>query len=87
MDITKEDILLIVVLILIIYYYRGNSSEQFANKREKAEAIYNWFGSNDPIYKNYKRDLNKSSNIVEYEDTLLLKQKNQLSIDNIEKVI
>ena len=75
-----------VIIIICIWLYFQPTSEQFASKREKAQVIYDWFNTNEPKYVNYKQDLAKASNIVEYEDVFILKQKNKLSVDNIEKM-
>jgi hypothetical protein len=74
----------LAILLIAVYF---NRSEKFATKQEKAETIYGWFTKNDtPTYTKYKADL-PDANIVEYEDSLKLKQKGALSLDNVLKHI
>jgi len=78
-------IIILIMIIIILFIY---NKESFASKPEKAEAIYDWFVKNDtPKYTKYRRDLENQSNIVEYEDALTLFKNNNLSLQNIEKII
>lgn len=76
-------IILGVILIFFLINFIINRRDNFATKQEKAETIYGWFANNEkPTYTKYKADL-PDANIVEYEDTLKLKQKNKLNLENI----
>lgn len=56
----------ILFIIAIIYYMRR---ESFVNKETRVQQIVNWFKSNGPApYQQFKRDLNGTSNIVEYHE-------------------
>lgn len=80
----KDTELNVVLMILIIVMIAVNLyREGFANKREKAFSMYNWFAANsEPTYTQYKRDF-KDANIVEYEDILRLKQTGKLTQANV----
>ena len=79
------------VIILLLLISSGGIPwlrEDFATKYEKGAAIKQWFESNpNPTYTQYKRDIGVKSNIVEYEDALLLFQKDKFTSTNIEKII
>lgn len=63
-------------------------SEEFATKRDKAERIVDWFSRNSsPVYNNYKTDLERKSNIVEYEAARKMKLEGKLNIDNLASVL
>ena len=79
-------ILLLVALALIIVF--SSTREDFANRREKARAIYDWFQRHPkPSYAEYRRDMNLASNIVEYEDALKLFQDRNLTVETAEKIV
>jgi hypothetical protein len=74
---------IIILILLLTLFYTMSKGEEFATRREKAEYIHEWFMKNpSPTYTEYKKDL-ADANIVEYEDTLKLKQKNRLNVENI----
>jgi hypothetical protein len=78
-------LLIIVALILISTHC---IDENFTSRREKAVSIFDWFNKNPtPLFVNYKRDLNRSSNIVEYEDSLALLSNKNLTVESIEKIL
>lgn len=78
-------ILAVIVFIFVCWHYQH---EGFANKQEKANAIFTWFNNNpDPTYNSYARDLKNESNIVEYEDVLSLFRQKNLTVSSIAKVL
>ena len=65
----------VVILIVLVIIYMGRRGESFSTRREKADAIYTWFADQSaPRYVDFKRDLKKQSNIVDYELSLRLKR-------------
>lgn len=73
------------LLLIIFIAYLSIRHEGFATKQDKAAAISQWFASNPkPTYTAYKQDISNPS-VVEYEDALQLKQKNNLSVDELVK--
>lgn len=86
-DKIKYSIIIAVVAVGVLMLM-NMQSEGFSTKREKAETIFGWFKSqSNPMYTDYKRDLNGGSNIVEYEDVLKLYQNRDLTVESVEKVI
>ena len=76
---------LVIVLTIIIMYLRR---EGFANKREKAHKIHDWFSNNENhSYAKFRRDLNRESNIVEYEDVKKLFEGKNFTVESVESVI
>lgn len=72
-------VVLILLIILLWFYYK---KEDFTSRRDKAAQIVAWFNkTNKPTYTEYKQHFGSASNIVEYEDALLLRQRNKLDID------
>ena len=79
---------LIVVLLLAAAYYWWMSAEDFATTQEKANAIYQWFQAHPaPTYDVYRQDLNRASNIVEYEDAMKLQRAGRLTPAAIEATL
>ncbi len=79
---------LLITIVLIICLLRIQSTEAFASKQDKAEAIYNWFkATNEPAYIDYKTHMGLRSNIVEYEDALGLRHAGRLTVDAIKAVL
>jgi hypothetical protein len=73
---------------LIVLYIHNSTAEGFNTKREKAQAIYNWFSSStDHKYSNYKADMKSQSNIVEYEDVMSLFKNKNLTVESVENII
>ncbi len=78
----------LLVFMAMVLIYMQSQNEQFANRGEKAATIYDWFIKNGShTYDKYRRDMNRRSNIVEYEDVLNLFANRNLTIDNVKKVI
>lgn len=78
-------LLLIFALVIICIYAMP---EGFSSRRDKASAIYNWFGANStPSYANFRRDMGGKSNIVEYEDVLNLLHKRNMTLSSVESVV
>lgn len=75
------EILVIVILIISFLYFSG---EGFANRDEKAHAIYEWFKMGHPSYVRYKGAFGQQSNIVEYSD---VKNLPNLSISAVRQII
>lgn len=73
-------------LLLLIWIDWG---EGFANKEDKAKAIYDWFRRNPtPEYSAYRRNLADASNIVEYEDVRgLVRKKPDFTVADVQAVI
>ena len=70
----------------LAYMYFGR--EQFATKQEKAASIYQWFMHNPAGgYDAYRRDLNRASNIVEYEDAMRLFAGGRASVEAIAAIL
>jgi hypothetical protein len=66
--------MMILLIILVVVINNCNQREDFATKKEKMEAITQWFKTTlNPTYTQYKQDL-VGTNIVEYEDALRLHQ-------------
>jgi hypothetical protein len=85
---------IVLVLLYIGCYYRElneitqTSYEGFANKKEKAVAITDWFNrTSDPKYTDYKKAMSGQSNVVEYEDALGLYKNRNLTVTSIENMI
>lgn len=77
---------LLLLLLIVIYMY--GRTEGFTTKREKAQAIYNWFNStSNHNYVDYKADMKQQSNIVEYEDVMGLFKNRNLTVESVEKII
>lgn len=73
-----------IAIVLILMIMLIDKKETFASQRDKAESIVGWFSQNPrPEYERYKRDLNKASNIVEYDDALRLQKNGGLTVDNM----
>lgn len=73
---------LIIALVATVLYMR--QTEAFATKKEKADAIYMWFASNDsPTYQTYRRAMDGASNIVEYEDVARLFAAGRGTLPNV----
>lgn len=80
-------LLIIFVALVIACVHLAYGQEDFANKREKAQAIVRWFDVNrEPKYTKYKTDV-QGSNIVEYEDARRLHLDGQLQVDSMRKVL
>lgn len=81
--------ILIIIIMLIIIVNLQLRREKFSTRREKAQTIHEWFRQNpEPTYTKYKSDLNKSSNVVEYENILgVLKSTPNFTIESVEKNI
>lgn len=78
--------LMTAVAIMIARYVP--TSEQFTTKHEKAQTVYGWFTSNPtPSYANYRRDIGGMSNIVEYEDVMMLFRDRNLTLATVERAI
>ena len=74
-------------MIVIYLIYKQLIAEGFSSKREKAEAINNWWSrESSPTYKEYKNEI-PHSDIVEYGKVKNLKKTGDVSVDNIEKLI
>lgn len=77
--------LVIVMTLIIICCMR---KEGFATKREKARKIHDWFTNNEShSYAKFRRDLNRESNIVEFEDVKKLFEGKNFTVDAIESVV
>jgi hypothetical protein len=80
--------LLTFMCIILVLIHIENTQEDFSTKKDKAQAIVDWFNANpDPTYNKYKKDLFASSNIVEYEDSLALFQDRNLTVESAEKIL
>lgn len=81
-------IILTLMLIGFIVFYDITGNENFANKQEKASTILEWWKKQTkPSYERYKQDLNRESNIVEYEDAMDLFKKNNLTLATITNIV
>lgn len=77
--------LAILMTLIIIYCIR---KEGFATKREKAHKIHQWFKNNEShSYAKFRSDLNRESNIVEYEDVKRLFDSKNFTVDAVESVV
>lgn len=84
----RSILLITIVAVSLILIYYTTHREDFTTKRTKAQAIYDWFQNNSsPTYTSYKRALDGTSNIVEYEDALALFQNRNLTVESVEKVL
>lgn len=62
-----------VIIGILIFCLRA---EGFATAEEKADAVHRWFKANPQgNYSQYRSDLRRESNIVEYEDVRRLAHK------------
>jgi hypothetical protein len=81
-------LILALVFIIVIMFYIRISTEGFVNKNEKASAIFTWMANNkNPKYNDYKSKFDGSSDIVEFDNVLKLKQSNNFTVGSIETVI
>lgn len=82
-------VLVVAALALVAINCRSLfTCEGFATKMEKADAIVKWFSNHPkPQYTEYRDDLNKQSNIVEYEDALRLQSASRLTPANMASVL
>jgi hypothetical protein len=77
---------LFIVALLVTYYYE--TTEGFATRREKAEAIWTWFSNNpSPSYNSFRKAMKGESNIVEYEDVKKLFSSGKLNLKNVETLV
>lgn len=86
----NSDIINVIMVIIIIaaIIFISDAREDFSSKNEKTTVIKKWFETNlNPTYTQYKKDIGEKSNIVEYEDALLLYQRDKFTVANIEKII
>ena len=80
--------LLTFMCIVLVLMHIDNTQEDFSTKKDKAQAIVDWFNTNpDPTYNQYKKDLSEMSNIVEYEDSLALFKDRNLTVESAEKIL
>jgi hypothetical protein len=80
-------IIAIVALIMLFMIYRDSCTEGMSATRERATKIYSWFTKNDnPQYTDYRGSIEGGHNL-EYYDVKNLKNKGELSIDAIERVL
>jgi hypothetical protein len=81
-------VLTICMTAIIIYRRERHSIEKFVSKHDKAINIVRWFDKHPtPDYNTFRKDLNKSSNIVEYEEARILQRNKNLSIGNLEPLL
>jgi hypothetical protein len=81
-------VLTICMLIIIVYQINHQSIETFVSKHDKAINIVRWFDKHPtPNYNTFRKDLNKSSNIVEYEEARLLQRNKKLTVGNLEPLL
>lgn len=78
---------LIVALTIILMF--NKHAEGFANKRDKAKAIWSWFNLTPrPTYEAYRTALGHKSNIVEYDDAVrLFRGRDRPTIDDVEELL
>lgn len=78
---------IVVTALIFILLFRGFFLESFANKNEKAQAIFGWLneGQDQMNYNNYHRAI--EGDVVEYTDVMRLKNAGKFSVENIEKII
>jgi len=87
MAFTIRSVAVIVIILVAVILYKSRT-EAFATRRDKANIIYEWFGSNSsPNYGDYRKNIGETSDIVEYEDILGLFQSDKLTVESIEKYI
>lgn len=80
--------IVIIIIVIIVIVALSNRREGFANKREKANKIFEWFKDNPtPKYNNYKSYFGGKSDILEYEDALKLREKNKFNPQNIVNIV
>jgi hypothetical protein len=78
----------LLVIIVLVLAWQCYAREGFESRGEKARAIVDWFGRvGTPTYDRYRRDLNRQSNIVEYEDALKLFQDRNLTVETVTDVL
>jgi hypothetical protein len=87
-------VIIAIVIIYIIYTY--SVAESFANKGEKAGAIWRWFQVNSDSrghlnstnsYGSFKASLGKDANITEYERIVNLAQTSTVSPQTIMQIL
>lgn len=76
-----------VIIVCVIIFILVLRREKFVSKKEKADAMLEWFENNEPNYSKYKRRFGGDANIVEYEDVLRLKKNNNMTADKIASTI
>ena len=82
-------ILLLVLILIIIIYIRYHNGETFATKREKANAIFDWFSkTSNPSYVEYRSTVGRNSNIVEYNQAVhIFKEHANPTVSLIEQAL
>ena len=85
MEDTRTLIVIIIIVILCVLYYTY-SQEDFATRRDKADAVKSWYQSGGNGYESFRK--NVTGNIVEYDNVkkLLSKDKSP-TVDKIEKIL
>jgi len=80
---------IIILATCLLFLLWVDWDEGFANKSDKAQAIYDWFRRNPkPEYAAFRRGLGEGSNIVEYEDVRgLIKKKPNFTVSDVLSVI
>ena len=82
----KQLAAILTVIFLILILYMHFSAEHFNNKREKANAILQWFNNTKyPSYTKYQSS--HDGNIVEYNDVMKLYRNRNLTLSSIESVL
>ncbi len=78
--------LVVAIVLLIAYEMRG---ESFTTMEEKANAVYSWFKENPSgSYRRYRNDLNRGSNIVEYESMReLIQKKPNFTLADVKEIV
>ena len=78
--------LVAAVILLILYEMQG---ESFSTLEEKATAVYSWFKDNPSgSYNKYREDLNRGSNIVEYESMRdLIEKKPNFTLADVRELV
>jgi hypothetical protein len=83
--------LLLIFTILIILLHTDMArtyAESFADRSSKATAIYDWFAANPrPNYEKFRKDLGYESNVVEYEDALVVSQTPNFTKESVENIL
>jgi hypothetical protein len=79
---------IVVAIAIILIWAILLRDEGFSSKREKASRIHEWFTTNTShSYSKYRSDLDRKSNIVEYEDVKRLFDEKNFTIGAVEAAI
>lgn len=86
MELNTNTLFLACLVILVIYFiYQNYGKETYTTCNEKAQAVHNWFKSNnEPEYTRYRSHI-ENGDVVEYHDLMTRHRANggNLSLNDV----